>query len=95
TNHQNQVARCFEKAFALDESARLQIDASDVSWQPNAALFPKANERWDAWQESSRAKSLPEKSRLTIRSLLKKAANDIEAPIYRFWPKILMPCNRY
>ncbi|QWD75820.1 bifunctional [glutamate--ammonia ligase]-adenylyl-L-tyrosine phosphorylase/[glutamate--ammonia-ligase] adenylyltransferase [Polynucleobacter sp. MWH-UH24A] len=79
TNHQNQVARCFEKAFALDESTRLQIDASDVSWQPNAALFPKANERWDAWQESSRAKSLPEKSRLTIRSLLKKAANDIEA----------------
>ena len=79
TTHQNQVARCFEKAFALDESTRLQIDASDVSWQPNAALFPKANERWDAWQESSRAKSLPEKSRLTIRSLLKKAANDIEA----------------
>jgi glutamate-ammonia-ligase adenylyltransferase len=79
TEHQNQVARYFEKAFALDESTRLQIDANDVTWQPNADLFPKANERWSAWQESSRAKSLPEKSRLTIRGLLKKAANDIEA----------------
>ena len=78
TEHQNQVARYFEKAFALDESTRLQIDANDATWQPNAATFPKANERWSAWQESSRAKSLPEKSRLTIRSLLKKAANDVE-----------------
>ncbi len=79
SGHQNQVARYFEKAFALDEGTRLQIDANDISWQPNVTSFPKANERWLAWQESSRAKSLPEKSRLTIRSLLKKAANDIEA----------------
>lgn len=76
--HQNQVARYFEKAFALDEGSRLQIDANDAQWQPDATVFPKANERWIAWQESSRAKSLPEKSRLTIRGLLKKAAKDLE-----------------
>jgi glutamate-ammonia-ligase adenylyltransferase len=75
--HQNYVARYFEKAFTLDEGARLQIDVNDVQWQPDAIIFPNANVRWLAWQESSRAKTLPEKSRLTIRSLLKKAAVDI------------------
>lgn len=76
--HQNQVARYFEKAFALDESTRLQIDTTIEHWQPDPIVFPRANERWVIWQDSSRAKTLPEKSRLIIRGLLKKASSDIE-----------------
>lgn len=76
-NHQNSVARYFEKAFALDNSTRLQLNENDLDWQPDADIFPNSNQRWNSWQDSSRAKSLPEKSRLIIRSLLKKAATDI------------------
>ncbi len=76
-NHQNSVARYFEKAFALDNSSRLQINESDLDWQPDTGIFPTSNQRWNSWQDSSRAKSLPEKSRLIIRSLFKKAATDI------------------
>lgn len=77
-DHQNCVARYFEKAFALDDSTRLQLNANDLDWQPDATIFPISNQRWNSWQDSTRAKSLPEKSRLIIRSLLKKAARDIE-----------------
>ena len=76
-DHQNRVARYFEKAFSLDAGGRLQLDANDMDWQPDPALFPKVHERWQSWQDSSRVKALPEKSRLVIRSLLKKAATDI------------------
>lgn len=76
-DHQNRVARYFEKAFSLDENARLQLDANDIDWQPDPVMFPTVHDRWQSWHDSTRAKSLPEKSRLVIRSLLKKAATDI------------------
>ena len=61
----------------MDAGGRLQLDANDMDWQPDPALFPKVHERWQSWQDSSRVKALPEKSRLVIRGLLKKAATDI------------------
>ena len=76
-DHQNRVARYFEKAFSLDADGRLQLDINDIDWQPDPTLFPRVYERWQSWQDSSRVKALPEKSQLVIRSLLKKAAADI------------------
>jgi [glutamine synthetase] adenylyltransferase / [glutamine synthetase]-adenylyl-L-tyrosine phosphorylase len=76
-DHQNRVARYFEKAFSLDADGRLQLDINDIDWQPDPTLFPRVHERWQSWQDSSRVKALPEKSQLVIRSLLKKAAADI------------------
>jgi glutamate-ammonia-ligase adenylyltransferase len=76
-DHQNRVARYFEKAFSLDADSRLQLDINDIDWQPDPTLFPNVYERWQIWQDSSRVKALPEKSQLVIRSLLKKAAADI------------------
>ena len=76
-DHQNRVARYFEKAFSLDADGRLQLDINALDWQPDPTLFPRVHERWQSWQDSSRVKALPEKSQLVIRSLLKKAAADI------------------
>jgi glutamate-ammonia-ligase adenylyltransferase len=76
-DHQNRVARYFEKAFSLDADSRLQLDINALDWQPDPTLFPRVHERWQSWLDSSRVKALPEKSQLVIRSLLKKAAADI------------------
>ena len=72
--HQNQVARLFEKAFLLDGETRLDTAPLDRSWEPDASLFPQSLLRWQTWITSSKAKQLPEKSRLIFDNLIHSAA---------------------
>jgi glutamate-ammonia-ligase adenylyltransferase len=72
--HQGHVMRLFEKAFLLDDDARLDLAPLDRRWEPDAALFPQASIRWHAWLESTKAKVLPEKSRLIFDGLMRTAA---------------------
>ena len=72
--HQGHVMRLFEKAFLLDDDARLDLAPLDRQWEPDAALFPQASIRWRAWLESAKAKVLPEKSRLIFDGLMRTAA---------------------
>jgi glutamate-ammonia-ligase adenylyltransferase len=67
--HQNNVARLFEKAFLLDDAARLEIAPLVLGWTPDQQFFPKSCERWQAWMESPKQKLLPEKSRVIIYKL--------------------------
>ena len=72
--HQNNVARLFEKAFSLDDEARLDIAPLDRGWEPDAGLFPESLARWQAWLAGPKAKLLPEKSHLIFVSLMRSAA---------------------
>ncbi len=74
-HHQNNVARLFDKAFALDKNDRLNVDALSPSWQPDVRHFPEALRRWQLWQASAKQKALPESSRLILVNLLKKAVD--------------------
>jgi len=71
--HQNNVAIFFEKAFSLDDGARLNIAPSDRSWEPDGSLFPQTLARWQAWLAGPKAKLLPEKSHLIFDSLMRSA----------------------
>ena len=76
--HQNNVAQLFEKAFLLDDAARLEIVPLAVGWTPDQQFFPKSCERWQAWRDGPKQKLLPEKSRLIFDNLMCKAAQSLQ-----------------
>ena len=76
--HQNNVAQLFEKAFLLDDAARLEIAPLAIGWTPDQQFFPKSCERWQAWADSPKQKLLPEKSRLICDNLMCKAAQSLQ-----------------
>ena len=71
--HQNHVAQLFEKAFLLDDSARLEMMPLALGWAPDQIFFPGSYDRWQAWIDSPKRKLLPEKSRLIFDNLMRKA----------------------
>ena len=75
--HQNNVAQLFEKAFLLDEGARLEIAPLAQDWGPDQTAFPNSYIRWQAWIDSPKKKLLPEKSRLIFDNLMCKAAEHL------------------
>ncbi len=76
--HQNNVAQLFEKAFSLDDSARLEIAPLAQGWAPDQIIFPDSYSRWQAWIDSPKQKLLPEKSRLIFDNLMCKAAESLQ-----------------
>jgi glutamate-ammonia-ligase adenylyltransferase len=76
--HQNHVAHLFEKAFLLDDGARLEIAPLAIGWVPDQAFFPGSCARWQAWVDSPKQKLLPEKSRLIFDNLMCKAAESLQ-----------------
>ena len=76
--HQNHVAHLFEKAFMLDDGARLEIAPLAIGWVPEQAIFPDSCARWQAWVDSPKQKLLPEKSRLIFDNLMCKAAESLQ-----------------
>lgn len=76
--HQNNVARLFEKAFSLDDGARLDLEPIALQWEPDKQLFPDTFARWRVWSESSKQKQLPEKSRLILNNLMRQAAQNLQ-----------------
>ena len=78
TRHQDRVARLFEKAFVLDDKTRLDTESVASDWQPNSDHYPEACQRWQTWLESSKQRSLPEKSRHIFNNLICKAAEQLE-----------------
>jgi len=76
--HQNNVAQLFEKAFSLDDSARLEIAPLTQDWAPDQTIFPESCSRLQAWKDSSKQKLLPEKSRLIFDNLMRKAAESLQ-----------------
>jgi glutamate-ammonia-ligase adenylyltransferase len=76
--HQNNVARLFEKAFLLDDSARLELTPLDLSWEPDAQYFPQTLARWTSWRDGPKQRQLPEKSRLIFDNLMRKAADNLQ-----------------
>ncbi|QWE08394.1 bifunctional [glutamate--ammonia ligase]-adenylyl-L-tyrosine phosphorylase/[glutamate--ammonia-ligase] adenylyltransferase [Polynucleobacter ibericus] len=76
--HQNNVAQLFEKAFSLDDSARLKIAPLAQDWAPDRTIFPDSYSRWQAWTDSPKQKLLPEKSRLIFDNLMRKAAESLQ-----------------
>ena len=93
--HQNNVARLFEKAFLLDDETRLDLAPLEDTWLPDAQIFPQSLARWNAWIASTKAKQLPEKSRLIFDNLVRSAADalmskrgateDIDKTLSRFF----------
>ena len=93
--HQNNVARLFEKAFLLDDETRLDLAPLEDTWLPDAQIFPQSLARWNAWIASTKAKQLPEKSRLIFDNLVRSAAvalmskrgatEDIDKTLSRFF----------
>lgn len=77
-HHQNNVARLFEKAFSLDNSARLDLTPIALDWKPDEQIFPNTLARWQIWSESPKQKQLPEKSRLIFNNLMRQASQHIE-----------------
>jgi len=75
--HQTAVAQLFEKAFILDEQARLTLTPLSPEWKFDAQIFPHALARWRLWSESTKYKQLPEKSRLIIGNLIQHATEDL------------------
>ena len=78
TRQQDRVARLFEKAFVLDDKTRLDTESIASDWQPNGERYPEACQRWQTWLESSKQRSLPEKSRHIFNNLICKAAEQLE-----------------
>jgi len=76
--HQNNVARLFEKAFLLDDSARLELAPLDSSWEPDEEYFPQTLVRWSSWRDSPKQRQIPEKSRLIFDNLMRKAADNLQ-----------------
>ena len=76
--HQAAVALYFEKAFVLDDAARLDSASLPAGWKPNGALFPESAARWLAWADSSKQRQLPEKSRVIFNNLIRKAADSLQ-----------------
>jgi len=77
--HQNNVAQLFEKAFLLDDGARLEITPLAHNWTPDKSFFPESSGRWEAWVESPKQKLLPEKSRLIVDNLMCSAAHNLQS----------------
>ena len=77
--HQTTVAQYFEKAFVLDDAARLDNGSLPVGWEPDGALFPESAARWLTWADSYKQRQLPEKSRLIFNNLIRKAADSLQA----------------
>lgn len=77
--HQTAVAQLFGKAFALDDSARLDNAPLPAGWEPDSRIFPESAERWSAWEGSPKQKQLPDKSRLIFNNLICKAADILQA----------------
>lgn len=77
--HQAAVAQYFEKAFVLDDAARLDNTSLPAGWEPNGMLFPESATRWLSWTDSSKQRQLPEKSRIIFNNLIRKAADSLQA----------------
>jgi glutamate-ammonia-ligase adenylyltransferase len=77
SRQQDRVARLFEKAFVLDDKTRLDTKSIAPDWEPNCEHYPGACERWKTWLESSKHRSLPEKSRHIFNNLICKAAEQL------------------
>lgn len=77
--HQAAVAQYFEKAFVLDDAARLDNTSLPAGWEPNGNLFPESAARWLSWTDSSKQRQLPEKSRIIFNNLIRKAADSLQA----------------
>jgi len=77
-HHQNNVARLFEKAFLLDDGARLALAPLALNWAPDPAFFPGALVRWQIWEASAKKKQLSEKSRLIFDNLIRKTAEILQ-----------------
>ena len=77
--HQTTVAQYFEKAFVLDDAARLDNGSLPVGWEPDSAIFPESAARWLTWADSYKQRQLPEKSRLIFNNLIRKAADSLQA----------------
>ncbi len=77
--HQNHVARLFEKAFLLNDAARLELTPADQAWEPDTKRYPQTLLRWQAWTAGPKAKLLPEKSRSIFNGLMRSAAEKLAA----------------
>jgi glutamate-ammonia-ligase adenylyltransferase len=77
--HQAAVAQYFEKAFVLDDAARLDNASLPVDWELDSDLFPKSASRWLIWIDSPKQRQLPEKSRFIFNNLIRKAADSLQA----------------
>jgi glutamate-ammonia-ligase adenylyltransferase len=77
--YQIAVAQYFEKAFVLDDAARLDNKALPAGWEPDSVLFPESAARWLVWADSSKQRQLPEKSRIIFNNLIGKAADSLRA----------------
>ncbi|MBP7943282.1 MAG: bifunctional [glutamate--ammonia ligase]-adenylyl-L-tyrosine phosphorylase/[glutamate--ammonia-ligase] adenylyltransferase, partial [Polynucleobacter sp.] len=76
--HQAAVAQYFEKAFVLDDAARLDSASLPAGWAPDSTLFPEPVARWLVWADSSKQRQLPEKSRIIFNNLIRKAADSLQ-----------------
>lgn len=76
--HQAVVAQYFEKAFVLDDAARLDNASLPAGWEPDGTLFPESAARWLSWADSSKQRQLPEKSRIIFNNLIRKAADSLQ-----------------
>jgi len=77
--HQNKVAQLFERAFVLKDSERLDLAPLSIDWEPDGQYFPESLARWQAWSGGPKERQLPEKSRLIFHSLIRKAAESVQA----------------
>ena len=77
--YQTAVAQYCEKAFVLDDAARLDNKALPAGWEPDSVLFPESAARWLVWADSSKQRQLPEKSRIIFNNLIGKAADSLRA----------------
>ena len=77
--HQAAVAQYFEKAFVLDDAARLDSASLPAGWEPDNTLFPGSAARWLSWTDGSKQRRLPEKSRIIFNNLIRKAADSLQA----------------
>jgi glutamate-ammonia-ligase adenylyltransferase len=77
--HQTAVALYFEKAFVLDDAARLDNASLPIGWEPDSVLFPESATRWLTWADSYKQRQLPEKSRLIFNNLIRMAADSLQA----------------
>ncbi|SNX27966.1 glutamate-ammonia-ligase adenylyltransferase [Polynucleobacter meluiroseus] len=80
-HHQSSVAKLFEEAFVLNEESRLDLAPLALDWEPDPQRFPLSLSRWKTWNESSKQKLLPEKSRLIFNKLIHKAADLLQAEL--------------
>ena len=77
--HQNKVAQLFERAFVLKDSERLDLAPLSIDWEPDGQHFPESLVRWQAWSGGPKERQLPEKSRLIFHSLIRTAAESVQA----------------